>query len=198
MFAEIALIATTATTAATALHAARLSRRLHTDELTGLGNRAALARAARRGRGTVGLLLADLDGFKAINDTYGHDFGNRVLAAVAARLADAAQPGELAARLHGDEFALWLGPVADPARAELRREQVAAALAAPLWVDGHRLTAAGSVGLALAPARAPLAALLAAADAHMYQVKAARRAGLAVLPTAPRRTRDQQPPRTAA
>src|SRR5437588_9928615 len=96
----------------TSAYAARLSQRLHTDELTGIGNRAALTRLARRAshsRGLVGVLMVDLDQFKVINDTYGHPFGNRVLGAVAARLATTAARWETPVRLHGDEFALWLG-----------------------------------------------------------------------------------------
>lgn len=193
MFAEIAQALTLTGWAITATAAALVyRRRVHTDSLTGLGNRTALHRTARRERCTrslVGLLMVDLDQFKAINDTHGHDFGNKVLSAIAAQLAAATRPGERAVRLHGDEFALWLGPLTSPAEAERRAAEVAAALAEPIWVDGHRLTALGSVGLAAAPASTPLADLLGHADAHMYEIKANRR--LTVLPTHSDRTRDQ-------
>lgn len=159
--------------------------------MTGLGNRAALVRLYRRHRRsdrTVGLLLADLDRFKAINDTHGHDYGNRVLATVGARLAAACLPGEYPIRLHGDEFAVWLGPcTAD--HAGRRAADVAAVLAAPLLVDGWPITASGSVGAATAPGRAGLAGLLADADRAMYAAKQATR--LTGLPTQPTRTRDQ-------
>jgi diguanylate cyclase (GGDEF)-like protein len=199
MFAELAITTTTAGWATAATTAAVvLDRRLHTDELTGIGNRRALARRARRHRrGLVGLLMVDLDQFKAINDTHGHDFGNKVLTAVAARLADTTKPGELAVRLHGDEFALHLGRITSPAQAEERARQLSEALAMPLWIDGHRLTAFGSVGLAIGPAGTPLGELLGDADQHMYAVKANRR--LTVLPTGrPRRVRDLAPPDHAA
>ncbi|QGK71610.1 diguanylate cyclase [Allosaccharopolyspora coralli] len=193
MLAELPLILGTASWAAATTTAALVfRRRLHTDPLTGLGNRTALHRLARRERFTrslVGLCMVDLDGFKAINDTHGHDFGNKVLAAVATQLATATQPGEHAVRLHGDEFAVWLGPVPTSGAAEARAEQITAALAEPIWVDGHRLTALGSVGLAIAPAATPLTELLGHADAHMYEIKANRR--LTVLPTHSDRTRDQ-------
>ncbi|RCW46842.1 diguanylate cyclase (GGDEF)-like protein [Halopolyspora algeriensis] len=197
MFAELSTLLGTAGWAIIATTAACLyRRRLHTDPLTGLGNRQALHRTARRERFTrslVGLLMVDLDQFKAINDTHGHDFGNKVLAAVATQLATATKPGELAVRLHGDEFALWLGPIPTTTAAEQRAESVAAALAEPIRVDGHRLTVLGSVGLATAPASTPLAELLGHADAHMYQVKATHR--LTVLPTGQaQRTRDQHTP----
>ncbi|MDR7300401.1 GGDEF domain-containing protein [Haloactinomyces albus] len=185
MFAEITLAVGTTGWASIATTAAMLyRRRLHTDTLTGLGNRTALHRTARRERftcGLVGLLMVDLDQFKAINDTHGHPFGNKVLAAVAAQLDDATHPGERAVRLHGDEFAVWLGPVSGSTAAEHRADQLAEALAEPIWVDGQRLTALGSVGLAVAPAATDLAELLGHADAHMYEIKANRR--LTVLPT---------------
>jgi diguanylate cyclase (GGDEF)-like protein len=208
MLSDPLTLAATATTAGWGLtatiHAARLHRRLHTDPLTGIGNRAALARtarrAARRSAGLVGLLLADLDGFKAINDAHGHDFGNRVLAAIAGRLAETAGPGELPVRLHGDEFALWLGALVAPEQAEQRRYAVAAALATPVVVGGRRITAAGSVGAAVGPAATPLAELLAAADTGMYRAKRTHHARRpAALPApAPRRVRDRRSPHPAA
>ncbi|MEU6263888.1 GGDEF domain-containing protein [Saccharopolyspora shandongensis] len=200
MLAELALTLTTAGWATTTAATVMLDRRLHTDPLTRVGNRAALYRRARRHRrGLVGLLLIDLDQFKAINDTHGHDFGNKVLAAVATRLDDTTEPGELAVRLHGDEFALWLGRITSPERAEERAHQITEALSVPLWIDGQRLTALGSVGLAAAPAGTPLGELLGHADQHMYAVKANRR--LTVLPTRSpaRRRRDlTTPPDKAA
>ncbi|SDO94442.1 diguanylate cyclase (GGDEF) domain-containing protein [Actinopolyspora xinjiangensis] len=196
MLPDIALTLGTAgwATAATML-ACRYHARLHTDPLTGLGNRAALYRTARRcfrpRRGAVGLLMVYLDHFKALNDTHGHAFGNRVLAAVATRLAETTQPRERTVRLHGDEFAIWLGPTTTLGHAEARAEAITRALAEPLWIDGHRLSVLGSVGLATAPAGTPLSELLAQADAHMYQVKATRK--LTVLPTRSTRPRDQHP-----
>ncbi|MCX2728937.1 GGDEF domain-containing protein [Saccharopolyspora sp. NFXS83] len=195
MFAELTLPLATAGWAAIATAtAATLHRRLHTDEMTGLGNRAALRRHARRYRrcGLVGALLIDLDQFKAINDTHGHDFGNDVLTAVAARLAENTAPGERAVRLHGDEFALHLGRVAHHAVAQHRADQIAQALAEPLHVRGRRLTALGSVGLAVAEAGAPLGELLGAADRRMYRAKHARRTPVA-LSGRPRRVRDLPP-----
>lgn len=203
MLSELSLALGTAGWATTATTTALVyRRRLHTDPLTGLGNRAALYQCARRNRlfsrvnVMRGLLMIDLDQFKAINDTHGHDFGNRVLAAVAARLVESTRRGELAVRLHGDEFAVWLGRTT-PAHAEARAGEVTEALSVPVWVDGHRLTALGSVGLAVAPTATPLDELLGQADAHMYAVKASRR--LDVLPTGrPRRARDLTPPDLAA
>ncbi|MCX2732512.1 GGDEF domain-containing protein [Saccharopolyspora sp. NFXS83] len=195
MFAELTLPLMTAgwATAATAA-VAFLDRRLHTDELTGIGNRAALRRHSRRFRrcGLVGALLIDLDHFKAINDTHGHHFGNDVLTAVAARLAEHTAPGERAVRLHGDEFALHLGRVASRAAAQRRADEIAQVLAEPLEVGGYRLTVLGSVGLAVADAGASLSDLLGAADRRMYAAKHTRRSAVS-LAGRPRRVRDLPP-----
>ncbi|WP_243789764.1 GGDEF domain-containing protein [Saccharopolyspora gloriosae] len=199
MFAEITLPLATAGWAAIATATAvTLHRRLHTDELTGIGNRSALRRHARRTRraGLVGVLLIDLDRFKVINDTHGHDFGNEVLAAVAARLADNTAPGERAVRLHGDEFAVHLGRTTRT-HAVRRANEITAALAEPLDVRGHQITALGSLGLTVAAAGTPLGDLLGAADRRMYRAKHARRMP-AIRTGRPRRTRDLSPPDHAA
>jgi diguanylate cyclase (GGDEF)-like protein len=122
------------------------------------------------------LLLADLDEFKQINDTYGHDEGNIVLQHVAACLRTAAHPTELVARLHGDEFAVLLGaiPTGAPGRrvAALRREAFAAAVATPLGSARTDITVTATVGAAVLPGEAAtLSALLAAADRAMYTAK---------------------------
>ena len=199
MLTEIALTVGTASWASIATTAAGLyRRRLHTDPLTGLGNRAALdARARRVRRGLVGLVMIDLDAFKAINDTHGHDFGNTVLATVASRLAEATHPGEHAVRLHGDEFAVWLGHQPHPGAAEQRADEIANALAEPHWIHGHRLSVLGSVGLALGPASLSTSELLGQADEHMSQVKAAHRVTV-LNPGQNRRSRDNNPGGEAA
>ncbi|WP_338602629.1 diguanylate cyclase domain-containing protein [Saccharopolyspora sp. SCSIO 74807] len=203
MFAEITVaLATAGWAAITTATTLTLHRRLHTDELTGLGNRAALRRHARRtGRSElVGVLLIDLDQFKAINDTHGHNYGNHVLAAVGARLAAATEPGERAVRLHGDEFAVHLGRIPNRAHARQRAAEIAAALIEPLDVDGRSITALGSVGHAVAEAGTPLGDLLGAADRRMYRTKRAKQARrVPALPTGrPQRIRDLPPPDHAA
>ncbi|MFD0491606.1 diguanylate cyclase domain-containing protein [Saccharopolyspora spinosporotrichia] len=96
-------------------------------------------------------------------------------------------------RLHGDEFAIWLGRITSTARAEGRALQIADALAEPLQIGGRRLVVPGSVGVAVAPARTPLGELLNTADQHMYQVKATHH--LPALPAGePRRARDRATP----
>ncbi len=159
------------------------------DQLTGLPGRGRLETRARwarcRRRASIGVLLLDLDRFKQINDTYGHRAGDELLAAVAERLRAATHRRESAVRLHGDEFAVWLGPV-DEAGAARRAAEVAEKLTHPLRVAGVDLVVTASVGHAAAPAHAAtLSELLHRADASMYAAKHDGRSDLPSLPTAP-------------
>lgn len=169
--------------ALSAHHAHRLSRRLHTDRLTGLANRDQLIRtfrAACRCGPAVGVLLVDLDRFKQINDTHGHDAGNHVLRHVGTQLHRTCQAGELAVRLHGDEFAVLLGNLPCGAEAqrvaERRAAEFAAAISQRVHSGEHQLAVTASVGAAVAAAwHADLSALLRAADQRMYAAKPSRR-----------------------
>jgi diguanylate cyclase (GGDEF)-like protein len=156
------------------------------DQLTGLPNRGRLETRAmwarRRRRATVGLLLLDVDRFKQINDTFGHRAGDELLASFADRLRQATHRREVAVRLHGDEFAVWLGAVG-PAAAARRADEVAAQLARPVQVAGVELVMTASVGHATAGRvrSGTLADLLHQADASMYSAKRSRPA----LPSLP-------------
>lgn len=165
----------------TSWRAHRLTRRLHTDQLTGLANRDALIRAFTRARrreaaGAVGVLLLDLDGFKQINDQHGHDVGNQVLRHVAAQLATVAGRDELPVRLHGDEFAVLLRRLPAGRHAQIvadsRAQVIRAVTAWPTRISGVEITATASVGAAVcATGHADLPALLRAADQRMYAAK---------------------------
>ncbi len=123
------------------------------DPLTGLPNRRAAIRAliqsasrARRERGKVSLVLVDLDHFKVVNDTLGHDAGDRLLRKVGAALAQVVRQGELCARIGGDEFAVILdAPItaaqhaASRVRAALRQVGVDATVSAGQLRSGERL-----------------------------------------------------------
>ena len=131
-----------------------LLRQAHSDPLTGLGNRAFLltrldaALAGRRRTGAeVVVLYVDLDDFKLINDTHGHEAGDQVLCAVARRLAGLVGPADAVARLGGDEFALLLVGTPD---ADAVAQRVLAVLAEPVQVGLRRFSAGGSVGLVAA------------------------------------------------
>jgi diguanylate cyclase (GGDEF)-like protein len=138
------------------------------DNLTGLPNRrAALERLSSVPMGMIGLL--DLDGFKAINDRYGHDVGDHVLTALAARLREALADAGMVARLAGDEFVLiWTRRPHDPTTEAHRILQQALR---PIAVHGHQLELEASLGLALAGPDLRGLMLLTAADHAMYQAK---------------------------
>lgn len=182
----VALFALAAGWALTARLAWLWWRRLHTDPLTGLANRDALARAfarAQRRRRAVGVLLLDLDHFKAINDIWGHAAGNLVLRHVARQLAFhiCSHRTALPVRLHGDEFAVLLidlPPGAAGMRlAEQHAREVAVAIATPVAFGVDQLDVTATVGAAVSPAgEARLGALLRVADQRMYAGKARRHA----------------------
>ena len=166
---------------------AELARLAYHDALTGLANRtrflecleAALDRAQRAGDpGRVAVLLLDLDGFKAVNDTLGHSAGDRLLAEVAGRLLSATRGCDTVSRLGGDEFAVMLDGVRQDADASVVARRIIEAIAAPFELDGRRLRIGASLGLAraaAASAAAPggaAAAVLHHADVAMYRAKA--------------------------
>ena len=149
------------------------------DSLTDLPNRLlftdrlerAIAHAARNGT-PVGVLYIDLDRFKDVNDSLGHDAGDRLLEAVARRLQQCARHEDTVARLAGDEFAVLLPHLAAADDILLVSERVLAALHEPVDIGGHSFQNAGSIGAAVYPfdGQTPQD-LLNAADAAMYQAK---------------------------
>ncbi|MFI1990826.1 diguanylate cyclase domain-containing protein [Actinoplanes sp. NPDC020271] len=148
------------------------------DALTGLANRALFQRHLDEHGHERAVLLLDLDGFKPVNDTYGHAAGDAVLTAVAVRLRSCAEPGDLVARLGGDEFAvLSAGPLTDE-QARARATELAAQIRVPMTVLGHDVTVGASIGVATARDGLSGAALLHAADVAMYDAKARGRDGL--------------------
>jgi diguanylate cyclase (GGDEF)-like protein len=136
--------------------------------------------AGEGGAGAV--LFLDLDHFKDVNDSRGHDAGDRLLIAVAARLRAAVGERDTVARLGGDEFAVHLAGVTDPGAAARAADRLLAALAAPFSLDGQVLTTGGSVGIAIADAAyARPEELLRDADLALYRAKAAGRGGYALF-----------------
>lgn len=177
------------TQVATAVERKQLYRRLQHmaqyDELTGLANRAllqdrlktALARAKRE-QGRVSLLYLDLNGFKQVNDTFGHAVGDLLLLEVARRLTQCVRESDTVARIGGDEFVVLLENVDLPAHAEMVAKKIRATLCEPLLIDEVRLDMQPSIGTAHYPDHGEDGAqLLKHADAGMYQEKNLSRAG---------------------
>jgi diguanylate cyclase (GGDEF)-like protein/PAS domain S-box-containing protein len=154
----------------------RLRHQAYHDALTGLANRSLLH---ERLEGAIGrgeqpsLLVLDLDEFKAVNDTAGHDLGDEVLVAVARRLRHATRPRDLVARLGGDEFAVLVLEDPDATAALAVAERVLSALRLPLTVKQRSIRCLGSVGVAATTPETTAAGLLRDADVAMYVAKAA-------------------------
>jgi diguanylate cyclase (GGDEF)-like protein len=163
---------------------ARLSELALHDALTGLANRAALyARletaldAARVHGRPVGLLMVDLDGFKAVNDRLGHEAGDRLLVAVAERLVRAARFNDLVARLGGDEFVLMVEALEAKSQAQQLADAVLSAIASPFALGGEVAQIGASIGIATG-SDGDGDALLRRADRAMYAAKAAGRGSI--------------------
>ncbi len=156
---------------------AYLEYRASHDLLTGLANRAVLhqhlAEAAAGGQ-TQGVLFLDLDGFKAINDTYGHAGGDQVLVEVARRLQSAVREQDLVSRFAGDEFCVALRD-ADAATVQHLGERIARTLTGPIHLDAAVVHVGASIGAALLRPGEDPARTLQRADAAMYTVKEHRR-----------------------
>ncbi|GAB7046484.1 GGDEF domain-containing protein [Catenuloplanes indicus] len=153
---------------------AQLAYQAHHDPLTGLANRTVLddRLTGTLTGGPVALLYCDLDGFKEVNDTHGHEAGDAVLTAIAARLSETVRGTDLVARLGGDEFVL-LCPGLDATAATQLAERVLDQVARPVPFRGTGLTVGVSIGIASYGHDLPdsAATVLRAADAAMYQAK---------------------------
>lgn len=162
-----------------------LTRRATHDTLTGLPNRSlirerlthALQRSRRSGL-SVSLLFVDLDGFKLINDSHGHEAGDEMLKAVAARLIEQVRPGDTVGRLAGDEFVVLCDQVEQPLGMSVLAARINDVLRQPIVFKGVDLFVTGSIGVAIGNGSTHSADdLLRYADTAMYAVKESGRDG---------------------
>jgi diguanylate cyclase (GGDEF)-like protein len=163
------------------------------DDTTGLPNRRALlaklSTVLAEGR-PCGLVLLDLDDFKSVNDTLGHEAGNDLLAAVGHRLAAQPAPVTLAARLSGDEFALLIHGDSDQTAAAAQRAWHTISTT-PIAVGGHEIQVRASVGYTTSRLGLSARQLLRHADQAMYRAKTSTTGVAAYTPSI---TGDQQRP----
>ncbi|MEU4621927.1 GGDEF domain-containing protein [Actinoplanes sp. NPDC023801] len=180
---------------------AELAHQASHDSLTGLVNRAGFQQQAHAALATAGpdgltgVLLIDLDGFKAVNDTYGHGAGDALLVGVAARLRAGVRGGDTVARLGGDEFVVLLPHLNHPDDATDIGARVLEQLTEPIDVGGTLLTARGSVGATVGPGgRYQPLELVEQADAALYEAKAAGKGVVRSYATAVESHRDGADP----
>jgi diguanylate cyclase (GGDEF)-like protein len=161
-----------------------LFRRAYFDELTGLPNRALVEQTVAtlvesQPDHSFALAFIDLDGFKHINDYYGHQVGDGLLIRVAKRLSAVLRPNDVLARLGGDEFVLLLpspGSADDLAR---EVQQLLKRLKDPFFIDGHEIFTSASIGVSLYPADGrTYTDLCTNADSAMYRVKGGTKGGV--------------------
>jgi len=162
-----------------------LTRRATHDPLTGLPNRTlirerltnALQRSRRNGLSVV-LLFIDLDGFKLVNDTYGHEAGDSLLKIVTERLIEQVRPGDTVGRLAGDEFVILCEQVEQPTGMSALAERINDSLRQPIDFNGQPLFVTASIGIAIGTGTTHSADdLLRSADTAMYAVKEKGRDG---------------------
>jgi diguanylate cyclase (GGDEF)-like protein len=154
--------------------------RANYDTVTGLPNRSLLIerlgqelKLARREDKRVGVLFIDLDGFKVVNDSFGHQAGDRLLRAVAERLQRSVRETDTVARLGGDEFVVLLAHLDDRACSERVADQLIASLAEDFVVADQAVRVGASIGIAVFPEQGDCpAVLIDRADAAKYRAKA--------------------------
>lgn len=158
-----------------------LFQQAHYDALTNLPNRVLFADRfsqavahSKRSKTLLALCFLDLDNFKPVNDTYGHETGDHLLIEVASRITAALREEDTVSRQGGDEFTLVLGNIESSLQCELVLRRISAAIQRPCLIDGHICEISASIGATLYPNdNADLDTLLRHADHAMYQAKLA-------------------------
>ncbi|MGA2777663.1 MAG: EAL domain-containing protein [Steroidobacteraceae bacterium] len=157
----------------------RMSYQAQHDSLTNLPNRALIneqltqaAALANRSQHQLAVLFIDLDRFKYVNDSLGHEMGDRLLQSVAGRVLSCVRTSDVAGRIGGDEFIVLLTQIAQPQDAAVCAEKILQCLSAPHLIDGHQLKVTASIGIATCPEDGVDAnSLMKNADLAMYHAK---------------------------
>jgi diguanylate cyclase (GGDEF)-like protein/PAS domain S-box-containing protein len=165
------------------------------DPLTGLPDRRlferrldqALERMTRQDGYLFAVCFIDLDGFKAVNDSFGHLTGDRALCEIARRLTGCVRPGDVAARFGGDEFTVLVDNLRDAADATIVAQRILGRLQAPLAMDGRRIELKASIGVATSSgwSKGSYAELLHRADRAMYRAKSLGGGAMAIFEDEP-------------
>ena len=142
-----------------------------------------IARRDRPGSGRTAMLFVDLDGFKEVNDQFGHAIGDEVLVVASARLHEALRDGDEVFRVGGDEFVVLLRNVDGVAEATAAATRLQANVHEPVAVNGRAFTVSASVGVAVAEDGETVDSLLSRADAAMYTAKRAGRDAVRLAPS---------------
>lgn len=157
---------------------AKINRLAHFDSLTGLPNRNHFsdkldaAMASMRRDGPLAIQFIDLDGFKQVNDTLGHQCGDELLSAVSSRIRELMRPSDVVARFGGDEFVVLQTPVGSAAEAERLAQRVVEKLSEPYVIESNQIVIGACVGIALAPRDGAIPdRLLKNADMALYHAK---------------------------
>lgn len=157
----------------------KAAQQANTDPLTGLANRRGVLQkmdAAFKRQQPLALLYIDLDKFKPVNDTYGHEAGDAVLRKVAELFTSCVRDEDTVARLGGDEFIIVLYGLTEKNMVEERVKKIMELINEPIWLNDLRIKLGASIGITMAPTDgASVEAILQAADETMYAVKKAGR-----------------------
>ncbi len=165
------------------VEAHRAQRHVHhlafNDSLTGLPNRMLFAetlglaiKRAQSHEQSLAVLFLDLDRFKFVNDTLGHEIGDQLLQSVAGRLRNCLRSSDCVARLGGDEFTVLLSELTDPVSATHAAEKICRSLATPFDIEGHDIFVSASIGISIYPGDGQdVSTLLRHADTAMYRAK---------------------------
>lgn len=157
----------------------RLKELAYSDSLTGLANRKSFYESLRstlkwgqKNQQLVGLLYLDLDGFKLVNDTLGHNFGDLLLKAVAGRVSNCLRESDVVARLGGDEFTVILPGIKQPEDVDIVADKIIGTLTQPFMLNDHPVSVTVSIGSSVYPQDGDMdAVLINKADQAMYRAK---------------------------